>query len=164
MAQKVSNLGPRIDDISPISNAESVDKLMRQKRRRRRLLILGGISVAAIVTIVAITYHDNAAKFISAIPDSFVSASHGRRVGYSASVNADRRVSLTDVTQNKFHPKRFNGTWISDHEILFPDSSGGISLMNAVDGMTFQVKKSKKLLSGLSVTFTPLKLGSVHSS
>jgi hypothetical protein len=61
-------------------------------------------------------------------------------LGFAASVNSDRRVTLRDITYNRFHAKRFNGSWISDHEILFPDSDGGISLMNAVDGKTVQVR------------------------
>ena len=59
--------------------------------------------------------------------------------GFAASVDSERRVTLRDITYNRFHAKRFNGTWVSDHEILFPDSDGGISLMNAVDGNTVQV-------------------------
>jgi hypothetical protein len=64
-------------------------------------------------------------------------------MGHSASVTSDRSVTLKDITQNKFHAKRFNGSWISDHEILFPDSKGGISLMNAVDGNAFQVSRAQ---------------------
>ncbi len=59
--------------------------------------------------------------------------------GFAASVDSERRVTLRDITYNRFHAKKFNGTWVSDHEILFPDTDGGISLMNAVDGNTVQV-------------------------
>lgn len=131
----------RIDDVTPIANSDAVDKSIRQRSRRRKFLILAAVCGVAIVTIIALTYHDNAAKFISAIPATFSSASHSRRVGYSASVNSDRRVTLADITRNKFNAKKFNGSWISDHEIMFPDSNGGISIMNAVDGMARQVRE-----------------------
>jgi hypothetical protein len=52
----------RIDDVTPMSN-DSVDKLIRQRSRRRRFFILAGICGVAVITIIALTYHDNAARY-----------------------------------------------------------------------------------------------------
>jgi len=67
----------RIDDISP-SNSDSVDKLLRQQRRKRSFMILAGVCGVAVITIIALTYHDSATKIITAIPSAFSSASQGR--------------------------------------------------------------------------------------
>jgi hypothetical protein len=61
----------RIDDASPGSGNESADKASRQRRRRRRCVALAGICFVAVVTIVALTYHDNATKIIASIPSAF---------------------------------------------------------------------------------------------
>ncbi|XP_045483534.1 inactive dipeptidyl peptidase 10 isoform X2 [Harmonia axyridis] len=41
------------------------------------------------------------------------------------------RFKLTDVIGREFQPLRFNGTWVSDEELLFKDHLGGISILNA---------------------------------
>ncbi len=70
----------RIDDVSTnlTSNGESVEKMIRQRRRKRNFMILAGVCGVAIITIIALTYHDNASKIIASIPSAFSSASQGR--------------------------------------------------------------------------------------
>ncbi|KAL0277472.1 UNVERIFIED_CONTAM: hypothetical protein PYX00_004738 [Menopon gallinae] len=43
------------------------------------------------------------------------------------------RFKLHDILGHEFQAPRFNGTWISDHELVFRDQWGGISIMNADD-------------------------------
>ncbi|CAH1164731.1 unnamed protein product [Phaedon cochleariae] len=41
------------------------------------------------------------------------------------------RFSLHDVLGHDFQPLRFNGTWVSDNELILKDHWGGISILNA---------------------------------
>ena len=70
----------RIDDVSSslTSHGDSVDKMLRQRRRKRNFMILAGVCSIAIITIIGLTYHDNASKIIASIPSAFSSASQGR--------------------------------------------------------------------------------------
>ncbi|KAL1455165.1 hypothetical protein WDU94_009277 [Cyamophila willieti] len=41
------------------------------------------------------------------------------------------RVRLQDILEHDYVPLRFNGSWISDDELMFRDEFGGISILNA---------------------------------
>lgn len=41
-----------------------------------------------------------------------------------------RKITIDDVTSERFKTQPFNGTWISDKELLFRDYLGGLSLLN----------------------------------
>ncbi|XP_072379446.1 inactive dipeptidyl peptidase 10 isoform X2 [Diabrotica undecimpunctata] len=41
------------------------------------------------------------------------------------------RIQLDDILNHDFQSLRFNGTWISDDELIFRDQWGGISILNA---------------------------------
>ncbi|KAG5894537.1 hypothetical protein JTB14_026825 [Gonioctena quinquepunctata] len=41
------------------------------------------------------------------------------------------RFKLQDILSHDFQPLRFNGTWVSDEELIFKDHWGGISILNA---------------------------------
>ncbi|KAK6630049.1 hypothetical protein RUM44_005447 [Polyplax serrata] len=40
------------------------------------------------------------------------------------------RFTLNEILTHEFQSPRFNGSWISDHELLFRDRWGGISVMD----------------------------------
>ncbi|KAL1513944.1 hypothetical protein ABEB36_003282 [Hypothenemus hampei] len=44
-----------------------------------------------------------------------------------------RRFELDDIMSHEFQPLHFNGTWISDDELLFKDQWGGISILHATN-------------------------------
>ncbi|XP_035216212.1 LOW QUALITY PROTEIN: prolyl endopeptidase FAP-like [Stegodyphus dumicola] len=43
------------------------------------------------------------------------------------------RISLEEVVKGHFSYRRFNGTWISDHEFLFQDAFGAIGIYNVAN-------------------------------
>ncbi|CAB3385449.1 Hypothetical predicted protein [Cloeon dipterum] len=43
------------------------------------------------------------------------------------------RFKLADVLGHEFLPLRFNGTWVSPHELVYLDHHGGISLLNVLN-------------------------------
>ncbi|ODM92407.1 Inactive dipeptidyl peptidase 10 [Orchesella cincta] len=50
-----------------------------------------------------------------------------------------RRFELDDIFGPDFQPYRLNGTWISDHEWIYRDPSGGVSLFDASNSSIRQV-------------------------
>merc|ERR1719369_1640935 len=40
------------------------------------------------------------------------------------------KMSFKDMINSKYYPEDFNGTWISDTEIVYPDQFGGLSIYN----------------------------------
>jgi len=60
------------------------------------------------------------------------------------------RFKLADVLGHEFLPLRFNGTWVSSHELVYLDHHGGISLLNVLNA------SSKVLMNNqtfVSITF-----------
>jgi inactive dipeptidyl peptidase 10 len=43
------------------------------------------------------------------------------------------RFKLADVLGHEFLPLRFNGSWVSPHELIYLDHTGGISLLNVLN-------------------------------
>ncbi|XP_022916114.1 inactive dipeptidyl peptidase 10 isoform X2 [Onthophagus taurus] len=63
------------------------------------------------------------------------------------------RFKLQDILSHDFQPLRFNGTWVSDEEIIFKDQWGGISLMH-IGNLTIKPLMSNHTYSRLNaVTF-----------
>eukprot|EP00090_Calanus_glacialis_P028875 TRINITY_DN4629_c0_g1_i1.p1 TRINITY_DN4629_c0_g1~~TRINITY_DN4629_c0_g1_i1.p1 ORF type:complete len:673 (-),score=148.29 TRINITY_DN4629_c0_g1_i1:778-2796(-) len=104
-------------------------------RRRRRCIWIGSIA-SGLVAIIIITAAVKNRHHLQAAAEALVkSASEEKLVTGDAKPNhsphvSKQRMSYNDFLQYKFYPEYFNGTWISDTEILFPDQFGGLSVNN----------------------------------
>ena len=60
--------------------------------------------------------------------------------------NHKRTVQLREFIYNTLVPARFNGTWISDSEIIFNDQHGGIKVLNVETNAAYQVLRIRTIL------------------
>jgi len=104
-------------------------------RRRRRCVWIGSIA-SGLVAIIIITAAVKNRHHLQAAAEALVkSASEDKQETSVAKPNhsphvSKQRMSYNDFLRYKFYPDYFNGTWISDTEILFPDQFGGLSVNN----------------------------------
>nr|XP_040581987.1 inactive dipeptidyl peptidase 10-like [Lepeophtheirus salmonis] len=49
------------------------------------------------------------------------------------------RFSIEDILSNRFQPRRFNGTWISENELIFRDHTEGLSLLKLHSASNFSI-------------------------
>lgn len=79
-------------------------------------------------------------------------------VGSSAVLSSARqgrtRYSFNDFMRYTYYPRSFNGTWVSDNEILFRDQWGGISLTNVATSETQTVVSHNLAVSLHLLDFT----------
>eukprot|EP00092_Neocalanus_flemingeri_P005220 GFUD01005613.1.p1 GENE.GFUD01005613.1~~GFUD01005613.1.p1 ORF type:complete len:872 (-),score=205.25 GFUD01005613.1:288-2903(-) len=104
-------------------------------RRRRRCVWIGSI-VSGLVAIVIIAAAVKNRHHLQAAAEALVkSASEDKLEDSEAKPDhsphvSKRGMTFDDFLRYKFYPSYFNGTWISDTEILFPDQFGGLSVNN----------------------------------
>ena len=56
--------------------------------------------------------------------------------------NHKRTVQLREYIYNTLVPARFNGTWVSDSELMYNDADGGIKVLNLETNVVYQVLKT----------------------
>jgi len=104
-------------------------------RRRRRCIWLGSLA-SGLVAIIIIAAAVKNRHHLQAAAEALVksAAQENTRVGNSSPNNkpdvSKPKIRYNDFLRYKFYPDYFNGTWISDTEILFPDQYGGLSVNN----------------------------------
>ena len=54
--------------------------------------------------------------------------------------NHKRTVQLHETVWGILTPSKFNGTWVSDSDIMYKDEDGGISILNLENNKIIQVK------------------------
>ena len=64
----------------------------------------------------------------------------------SMEVNHKRTVQLQEAVWGILTPSKFNGTWISDSDIMYKDEDGGITVLNLENNFSYQVLQIYKIL------------------
>lgn len=62
------------------------------------------------------------------------------------------RFKLADVLGHEFLPLRFNGSWVSPHELIYLDHTGGISLLNVLNASSKALMNNQTFVSILCLT------------
>jgi len=104
-------------------------------RRRRRCIWLGSLA-SGLVAIIIIAAAVKNRHHLQAAAEALVksAAQEKPRVGDNkpnkSAYTSKPKIKYNDFLRYRFYPDYFNGTWISDNEILFPDQFGGLSVNN----------------------------------
>jgi len=106
-------------------------------RRRRRCVWIGSIACGLVAIIIIAAAVKNRHHLQAAAEALVKSASEEKIETIETFANpihsphvSKRRMTFNNFLSYKFYPDKFNGTWISDTEILFPDQFGGLSVNN----------------------------------
>ena len=58
------------------------------------------------------------------------------------------RIRLEDIVDSRFRPRTFNGTWISDSELIYSSlGGGGVSIMDVASGKTKTLMSNSTFVS-----------------
>jgi len=134
----------------------SANNKVRRSRRRMWIgtVICGLVAIIIIVAAVKNRHHLKAAA--RALIDS-VSNEHSEvetAAGLSSARQGRTKYSFNDFLRYSYYPLPFNGTWVSDTEILFRDRWGGISITNVATSETQTVVSHNLAVSLHLLDFT----------
>ena len=120
-------------------------------RRRRRCIWIGSI-VSGLVAIVIIATAVKNRHHIEAAAEALVKSaseenSEPSAIQIHSPHSSKRRMNKNDFLRYRFYPEDFNGTWISDTEILFPDQFGGLSINNVATSQIQTVVSHNQFLA-----------------
>jgi hypothetical protein len=113
------------DAVDDFRNATTVAKARRKRKCIVAFTAIFGL-MAIIVIAMSVKQDSKVTSALKNLPAAFSSATSSS----SNSDGEDRRVRVGDVSHGRFYTSKWNGTWISGFEFVFPDSDGGISIFN----------------------------------
>ena len=58
--------------------------------------------------------------------------------------NHKRTVQLHETVWGILTPSKFNGTWVSDSDIMYKDTDGGYSVLNMENNMSYKVRNKHR--------------------
>ncbi|CAB4067421.1 DPP4 [Lepeophtheirus salmonis] len=106
-----------------IENTGILSNQVSYIRPKKWIMIISAICLLASITLIAVSVSHQ-----SSPPEPVYTFANSEKF---ISDNNLKEISLNDVTErNKFWPRFFNGSWISDHEITFYDKNRGIYIFN----------------------------------
>ena len=89
------------------------------RRRKKCLWITSILAGLMAVTIIAVTIRSR--NHIKAVAEALVKRENVDSSVRSQKIDSRRKITFTDYLKYTFYAENFNGTWLSDTEILYSD-------------------------------------------
>lgn len=156
--------GSSSDDIeTERSGIVSANKRVRSSRRCLWIGSLVAVIIAIIIIAAAVQNRQHlkaaAEALMQSMEDADVMNIHGGAVVEDVtsetgrSANGKQPYTFNDYVSLTYYPEAFNGTWISDTEVLFRDQYGGLSITNVASASTRTVVSHNQILDLHPVDF-----------